>query len=267
MMELTPEEQYTAKAPVFKLNETTFIITGTIALGKHQCLYIDGVEIFPDESQKIRNHSPDGFAWGYAGSGPAQSALAICLHIFRNKHVAESLYQSFKVTHVAHWQHAEPFRKEVDIADFLINHQKELKIASDWEKRDKERQQFVNVDEAETDAEDQVENPRMIETVNHFKADPPHPLRFWHVGDLVTITHPAYKGVKALVYEVYDRPENSYGISLIAQDGRNLGGWEPDSWKFMDYSHDTGLDYNFVSLSQLDKDYQSGLLVPYFEIL
>lgn len=27
--------------------------------------------------QEIRNHSPDGFNWGYAGSGPAQLALAI----------------------------------------------------------------------------------------------------------------------------------------------------------------------------------------------
>ena len=28
---------------------------------------------------ELRNHSPAGFAWGYAGSGPAQLALAILL--------------------------------------------------------------------------------------------------------------------------------------------------------------------------------------------
>jgi hypothetical protein len=28
----------------------------------------------------LRNHSPDGFQWGYAGSGPAQLALALCVH-------------------------------------------------------------------------------------------------------------------------------------------------------------------------------------------
>ena len=266
-MEMTPEEQYTVKAPVFELDKTTFLITGTIALDKNQRLYIDGVEIFPDESQKIRNHSPDGFAWGYAGSGPAQSALAICLHLFKNKHVAESLYQSFKVAYVAHWQHAAPFRQEVDIADFLIDHQSELRVALEWEQWDKEAQQSVDTDEAEVNSKDQPEEPRMIETVNHIRADQPHPPRFWHVGDLVTITQPAHKGVKALVYEVYDRTRDGYGISLIAQDGRNLGGWEPDSWKFLECSHDTGLDYDFVNVSQLAKDYQNGFFNPYFEIL
>lgn len=29
----------------------------------------------------VRNHSPDGFEWGFGGSGPAQLALAICLEL------------------------------------------------------------------------------------------------------------------------------------------------------------------------------------------
>ena len=33
----------------------------------------------PKPSQKIFNHSPDGFNWGYGGSGPAQFALALLL--------------------------------------------------------------------------------------------------------------------------------------------------------------------------------------------
>lgn len=44
-------------------------------------VYIDGVLLDPTISQKILNHSPDGFMWGYGGSGPAQLALAICLHL------------------------------------------------------------------------------------------------------------------------------------------------------------------------------------------
>jgi hypothetical protein len=31
------------------------------------------------QSLKIWNHSPDGFNWGYGGSGPAQLALALLL--------------------------------------------------------------------------------------------------------------------------------------------------------------------------------------------
>jgi len=34
-----------------------------------------------DPRNRVRNHSPDGFEWGYGGSGPAQLALAIlCQH-------------------------------------------------------------------------------------------------------------------------------------------------------------------------------------------
>lgn len=33
----------------------------------------------------LRNHSPTGFEWGYSGSGPAQLALAILAHHFREQ--------------------------------------------------------------------------------------------------------------------------------------------------------------------------------------
>jgi len=35
----------------------------------------------PEKSQKYHNHSPDGFNWGYGGSGPSQLALAVVLEI------------------------------------------------------------------------------------------------------------------------------------------------------------------------------------------
>lgn len=49
----------------------------------------------PAESQKLYNHSPDGFAWGYGGSGPAQLALALLLQ-FTDKKFAIDNYQDFK---------------------------------------------------------------------------------------------------------------------------------------------------------------------------
>lgn len=55
-------------------------------------VWLNGEELFPQESQKIRNHSPDGFNWGYGGSGPAQLALAICMKLYG---VPEN-YQEFK---------------------------------------------------------------------------------------------------------------------------------------------------------------------------
>jgi hypothetical protein len=44
----------------------------------------------------LANHSPDGFAWGYQGSGPAQLALALLVHASGCDNLAMLLYQEFK---------------------------------------------------------------------------------------------------------------------------------------------------------------------------
>jgi hypothetical protein len=41
-------------------------------------------------------HSPDGFEWGYCGSGPAQLALAILADHLGDDEQAFNLYQRFK---------------------------------------------------------------------------------------------------------------------------------------------------------------------------
>lgn len=43
----------------------------------------------------LRNHSPDGFSWGYGGSGPAQLALAILADAIGDER-ALAIYQDFK---------------------------------------------------------------------------------------------------------------------------------------------------------------------------
>lgn len=57
--------------------------------------WLNGEVFSPVRSLKIRNHSPDGFAWGYSGSGPAQLALAILLEE-TDEETAQDLYQDFK---------------------------------------------------------------------------------------------------------------------------------------------------------------------------
>lgn len=52
-------------------------------------------QLSPYKSQAVYNHSPDGFCWGYGGSGPAQMALAIMLEIIDEKSALNS-YQDFK---------------------------------------------------------------------------------------------------------------------------------------------------------------------------
>ena len=44
----------------------------------------------------IVRHSPDGFEWGYGGSGPADLAHSILAHHLAVQSVAPALYQAFK---------------------------------------------------------------------------------------------------------------------------------------------------------------------------
>lgn len=51
----------------------------------------------------LRNHSPTGVSWGYAGSGPAQLALALLADATGDDEIALQLYQEFKHRVVAGW--------------------------------------------------------------------------------------------------------------------------------------------------------------------
>jgi hypothetical protein len=63
---------------------------------------VTGKKLDLNASLKIVNHSPTGFCWGYAGSGPAQLALAIMLDYFKgDRERALSLYQDFKFKVIA----------------------------------------------------------------------------------------------------------------------------------------------------------------------
>ena len=54
---------------------------------------------------KLRNHSPDGFEWGYGGSGPAQLALALLVDAVGDTRAGKvhalAHYQTFKFEVVA----------------------------------------------------------------------------------------------------------------------------------------------------------------------
>ena len=76
----------------------TDVITGHWPSGR---VTLAGKPLDPARSLQIVNHSPTGFAWGYAGSGPAQLALAILLELGINTDHARQLYQTFKVDFIA----------------------------------------------------------------------------------------------------------------------------------------------------------------------
>jgi hypothetical protein len=61
------------------------------------------VEVVAGESRKLlnprfdlRRHSPDGFEWGYGGSGPSQLALALCADALEDDALALACYQEYK---------------------------------------------------------------------------------------------------------------------------------------------------------------------------
>jgi hypothetical protein len=102
-----------------------------------ECLVkVNGKVLDPGASQKVYNHSPTGYSWGYGGSGPAQLALAILLDHFSKgatkgekyrqaKQQALTFHQDFKVQVVACWPQEEGWSITTTEIDQVINQIKE----------------------------------------------------------------------------------------------------------------------------------------------
>jgi hypothetical protein len=91
---------------------------------------VNGVELRPRRSQEVYNHSPDGFEWGYGGSGPSQLALAILLNELDSPVDALNLYQEFKDTFVAGWPRQIGtgwVLTSADIAEWVCLHETSLR--------------------------------------------------------------------------------------------------------------------------------------------
>ena len=81
---------------------------------------MDGVVLDHRPSLRVANHSPDGFAWGYQGSGPAQLALAILLNVGVAPSRALLLYVEFMDQFVAAVHDRAPFRLRVDVLGWVL---------------------------------------------------------------------------------------------------------------------------------------------------
>ena len=74
--------------------------------------------------RRIVNHSPDGFEWGYGGSGPADLALNI-LSIFVGQEEAWRYHQDFKWAFIATMPHEGGVIKREDILNWIEAKSKE----------------------------------------------------------------------------------------------------------------------------------------------
>ncbi len=70
----------------------------------------------------VVRHSPTGFEWGYAGSGPADLALSILLDFTRDEDLAHRLHQDFKFTFVCRFPADKWTLAGADILTWLREH-------------------------------------------------------------------------------------------------------------------------------------------------
>lgn len=82
-------------------------------------------DLSPEPSQDVVNHSPDGFNWGYSGSGPAQLALGLLLDVTDDRQIANRYYQLFKTDAVAHFGESWEI-SEVAIRRWLLDNGAEI---------------------------------------------------------------------------------------------------------------------------------------------
>ena len=85
-------------------------------------VWLNSKALSPSKSQKIWNHSPDGFNWGYIGSGPAQLALAILYDVTKNREASVRLHQKFKFDIISGWGDKWEIT-ESEVREWLINQQ------------------------------------------------------------------------------------------------------------------------------------------------
>jgi hypothetical protein len=79
-----------------------------------------GYGVYPlQERQDLVNHSPTGLSWGYVGSGPAQTALAILADYLRDDDAAQELHSYFSQQFVCRLPKDKPWHltgREIDMA-------------------------------------------------------------------------------------------------------------------------------------------------------
>ena len=78
--------------------------------------------------QRIAYHSPDGFEWGYGGSGPAEFALNI-LAMFVDREKAFELHQDFKWKFIAPMPQEGGTIKKDDITAWIAEQTAKREIA------------------------------------------------------------------------------------------------------------------------------------------
>lgn len=96
-------------------------------------------------------------------------------------------------------------------------------------------------------------------------------MRGLKVGDIVQINSSFMGepvGVLAYIYETYqdfDQPTLK-GVSVITKNGKDLGGFSVEEQKtYLQFVRESGVDYEFKNVLQLDRDWAEGKLQRAFK--
>lgn len=104
--------------------------TGQRNRGTRNTVWVDAGHIVYDLPTRtdLRNHSPDGFEWGYGGSGPAQLALAVLCDALQDETEAQCLYQDFKRDVIAGLDRDTWVLSVEDVLQWVLDHRPETVI-------------------------------------------------------------------------------------------------------------------------------------------
>jgi hypothetical protein len=74
-----------------------------------------GVRILANDQplRHVKYHSPTGLEWGYSGSGPADLALSILAHSFKEWYLTATYLKHYGSRSSQAWQYHQPFKREV----------------------------------------------------------------------------------------------------------------------------------------------------------
>ena len=111
-----------------------------------KCYRINGRAIVEGVEHNIMQHSPDGFEWGFGGSGPAELALNI-LSQYLSLDDAQKYHQNFKwqfitpipeaggvikrdeiISWIVHQLRMEKYKNEEKIEELMRNNQHETRM-------------------------------------------------------------------------------------------------------------------------------------------
>jgi hypothetical protein len=110
-------------------------------IGKYDTreVFVGDNELKPAHSQRVFNHSPDGFNWGYGGSGPAQLALALLLIAGVPEAAAVRLHQRFKSEVIARLQQGDFSLDYGQLESWIAQHSREIEEVTALQRRHSDR--------------------------------------------------------------------------------------------------------------------------------